>query len=40
MVDREEIIFSSKIDNIMAREKTGRIISKKKCKLQKVRESF
>lgn len=30
-MDREEIIFSGEIDNIMARKKTGRIILKKSC---------
>lgn len=30
-MDREEIVFISKIDNIMAREKTGKILLKKNC---------
>lgn len=30
-MDREEIIFSREIDNIMVRRKTGRIILKKSC---------
>lgn len=30
-MDREEIVFISKTDNIMAREKTGKILLRKNC---------